>query len=683
MESLYRKYRPQTFSDVVGQTHVVSTLEHAVLEGRVSHAYLFCGPRGTGKTTMARILAKSLLCETGQDHLPDGTCEQCLAVAEGNHPDVYELDAASRTGVDSVREEIINSVGYAPVRGRSKIYIIDEVHMLTNQAFNALLKTLEEPPGHVTFVMCTTDPQMIPETILSRVQRFDFKSISTEDIRNHLAYICDKEGFTYNDQALDLVVRHARGGMRDALSSLEQLSVFGNCTIALEDALDMLGVSSSSQMHDISMALAQRDGARLFELIDQMINGGADLLHFTRQLCVHMRNVYVYQVAQGNQGLLSSIPQDINEIADEAESFGSHDRVSYIISLLSKTASEMRHSPNQRLNLESCMVRLTRPDADLTLEALAARIADLEQQLAELQSRPAVVQQVQVAPQGAQMPSSSIAEIGSLGVAPLGDIMNAPSSSPTPQPIASQATSSSINSDVIATNPDQWEYLWKEVMRELSAQKPFIAQLLKGSHIGGDDGEVLRVSLPAGSAFAIRALPRQDIAKCVIPVVRKSFGNRQISYVEDVAGTAKLKAQKVAAAPASESTAGAETPEPRHEIQERRPEAYEEQYQEPAPQPSVYEKSAPAPAGEGELPPWEDPSLGYEDAPSYDETYEIEQDIPAHQVEQSVVESVDKLDLTSLSEEEKDIYEMVSEAFGEGVSVFKPQVDAENPPFEV
>ena len=169
MESLYTKYRPQTFADVVGQTHVVTTLEHAVLEGRTSHAYLFCGPRGTGKTTMARLLAKALLCEQGPGHLPDGTCEQCKDIASGEHPDVYELDAASRTGVDNVREEIISRVSFAPKRGAYKMYIIDEVHMLTTAAFNALLKTLEEPPSHVVFVLCTTDPQKIPETILSRV----------------------------------------------------------------------------------------------------------------------------------------------------------------------------------------------------------------------------------------------------------------------------------------------------------------------------------------------------------------------------------------------------------------------------------------------------------------------------------------------------------------------------------
>ena len=227
MESLYTKYRPQTFADVVGQQHVVSTLEHAVLEGRTSHAYLFCGPRGTGKTTMARLLAKALMCEQGAGHLPDGSCEQCRLIASGDHPDVYELDAASRTGVDNVREEIISRVSYAPVRGGYKVYIIDEVHMLTTAAFNALLKTLEEPPEHTLFVLCTTDPQKIPETILSRVQRFDFHAIGNDDIKAHLTRVCDEEGFSYDVAAIELVVRHARGGMRDALSTLEQLSVFG------------------------------------------------------------------------------------------------------------------------------------------------------------------------------------------------------------------------------------------------------------------------------------------------------------------------------------------------------------------------------------------------------------------------------------------------------------------------
>ena len=241
MESLYRKYRPQTFDDVVGQQHIVSTLEHAVREDRLTHAYLFCGPRGTGKTTMARILAKALLCSNKKDGMPCGECAECAEIAAGVHPDVYELDAASRTGVDSIREEIINSVSFAPVRGGYKMYIIDEVHMLTTAAFNALLKTLEEPPEHVIFVLCTTDPQKILETILSRCQRFDFHRIANEDIEKRLKYICEQEGFEYDDEAIEIIATHARGGLRDALSTLEQLSVFGAGAVRTADARSLLG----------------------------------------------------------------------------------------------------------------------------------------------------------------------------------------------------------------------------------------------------------------------------------------------------------------------------------------------------------------------------------------------------------------------------------------------------------
>lgn len=607
MESLYRKYRPLTFDSVVGQQHIVSTLEHAITEGRLSHAYLFCGPRGTGKTTMARILAKALLChnaeaaraEGASGCMPDGTCEECELIAEGNHPDVYELDAASRTGVDNVREEIINSVNFAPVRGKYKIYIIDEVHMLTTAAFNALLKTLEEPPAHVIFVLCTTDPQKILETILSRCQRFDFHRIGNEDIERRLAYVCEQENFDYDDEALAIVARHAKGGMRDALSTLEQLSVFGNGAVHADDARSLLGEVSDQILGEFARAIAERDIAELYGLIRAQVEEGNDLLELTRDLVAHVRDVYVACVAGARAELFEGGAEQAEALAAEAAAFGEHpaDRLARVLTVLDDAALEMRGASDVRLVLEIACTRLARPEADLTIEALAERVARLEARVANAavpasvaaaQAAPAAVVAAPAATQqptlisGARAaapaaPTAATAHQGGMPwdrgaaapaaqpapapksaasapkpVTPASQPASAPTSQPVAAPVPAPAASTTpaskpnnaaqVAAAAAAETPavedaGELQRKWAEVVERVKARQASYAGLLLNARATADDGSKLTVSFPAGSTFAIKMLGRADTQSVVLPTVCAVFGRRTVDYVLDGGGT--------------------------------------------------------------------------------------------------------------------------------------------------
>ena len=375
-EALYRKYRPQVFDDIVGQEHIERTIKNAIANGKVSHAYLFCGPRGTGKTTTARLLAKALLCEKGPTENPDGTCRECDEIANGIHPDVYELDAASRTGVDNVREEIISCVNFAPTRGKQKVYIIDEVHMLSTQAFNALLKTLEEPPEHVVFILCTTDPQKVPETIQSRCQRFDFHRISTEEIVSRLGTVCVQEGVEFEPDALDLIAHRAEGGMRNALTSLEQLISFGQGAVTVEGAEDLLGSLDSTDMAEIVRAIGMRDIAACFNWTSQYMETGADLAQFANDLAERVRNMYVLSLT-GTDATPDIPDAERRQISEELEMFGP-DRLARMLGVLGELLNQLRTSTNPRLCFEVALTRLVRPDSDLTIEALAERIEALE-----------------------------------------------------------------------------------------------------------------------------------------------------------------------------------------------------------------------------------------------------------------------------------------------------------------
>ncbi len=605
MESLYRKYRPLTFDSVVGQQHIVSTLEHAITEGRLSHAYLFCGPRGTGKTTMARILAKALLCrnaeaaraEGASGCMPDGTCEECELIAEGNHPDVYELDAASRTGVDNVREEIINSVNFAPVRGKYKIYIIDEVHMLTTAAFNALLKTLEEPPAHVIFVLCTTDPQKILETILSRCQRFDFHRIGNEDIEHRLSYVCEQEGFDYDDEALAIVARHAKGGMRDALSTLEQLSVFGNGAVHADDARSLLGEVSDQILGEFARAIAERDIAELYGLIRAQVEEGNDLLELTRDLVAHVRDVYVACVTGARAELFEGGAEQAEALVAEAAAFGEHsaDRLARVLTVLDDAALEMRGASDVRLVLEIACTRLARPEADLTIEALTERVARLEAMVANAAvpasvaaagAAPAVVAAAPAATQQPTLISGARAAAPAASAAPVAasarqggmpwdrgaaapttksapaptpkSAAPAPQSAPVPKP-QSAAAPAPVSATVPAPKPQpntaaqvaaagaaetpavedagELQRKWAEVVERVKARQASYAGLLLNARATADDGSKLTVSFPAGSTFAIKMLGRADTQSVVLPTVCAVFGRRTVDYVLNGGGT--------------------------------------------------------------------------------------------------------------------------------------------------
>lgn len=378
--ALYRKYRSKTFSDVVGQDNITSTLKYQAATGRVSHAYLFCGSRGTGKTSCAKILAKAVNCEDPKDGEPCGVCENCRMIDRGSATDVVEMDAASERGIDDIRT-LKEEVQYPPALLKKRVYIIDEVHMLTMEAFNALLKILEEPPEHVIFVLATTELHKVPTTVISRCQRFEFKRIPNDVIISRLRYIADKEGIALEDSAAALIARQAQGGMRDAISLMELVSG-GGAEVTEARTKDILGISGYERVARCAAAIARRDMATLFDIVAEVAESSKDISVFWRELSSFYRDMLIAKYAKDPKSYLDLTDSDLALLKECAGMFNLA-RLHYGAKTIDNAWRDMTRSPEvKRATAEFALVRLCDERYDTSPEALVARVAALEEKLA-------------------------------------------------------------------------------------------------------------------------------------------------------------------------------------------------------------------------------------------------------------------------------------------------------------
>ncbi|MCK8826694.1 DNA polymerase III subunit gamma/tau [Natroniella acetigena] len=377
--SLYRKWRPDTFSDIAGQKSVVKTLKNAIQFDRITHAYLFCGPRGTGKTSTAKILTKALNCQDGPTVTPCNQCESCLNIKDNNPVDMIEIDAASNRGIDKIRE-IREKIRSSPLKGNYKVYIIDEVHMLTTEAFNALLKTLEEPPSYVLFILATTEPHKLLPTILSRCQRFDFSRLSITDIKDRLSYICEQEGIKADNEVLSLIARNADGGMRDAISILDQAISYSGDEITTNDLEAVLGLVSNQALFELTEIIFDVQMERALDLVNQIVNQGKDIKRFVNDLIYHFRNLLLVKECESNERLLDlTTDKNLNlvEQAKNVETF----QLLQLIEIANEIESDLKETTQPRIVLEMGIIKLIKFEENRSLVGILERISRLEERI--------------------------------------------------------------------------------------------------------------------------------------------------------------------------------------------------------------------------------------------------------------------------------------------------------------
>ncbi|WP_391574848.1 DNA polymerase III subunit gamma/tau [Cohnella sp.] len=485
--ALYRAWRPQTFKDMVGQQHIVQTLQNAIREDRLSHAYLFSGPRGTGKTSAAKVLAKAVNCEHGPSPEPCNSCSQCERITSGSVMDVVEIDAASNRGVEEIRD-IRDKVKYSPTEVRRKVYIIDEVHMLTTEAFNALLKTLEEPPGHVMFILATTEPHKLPPTIISRCQRFDFRRVPLEEQTGLMREICGEEGIAAEDEALRYIARLSDGGMRDALSLLDQISSFTGGRVSLELAVEATGGLPSEQFARLAIAVRENDASKVLLEIDEMMRAGKSAEKCLEQLMHYFRDLLLAQLAP-EAGESSGRVGNPAELKEMSAGF-SRERLFAIIDLLNRYQGEMKYAAHPQTMFEIALLKLCSGDAGeqpliRTADSGVGReeLGQLKQQLAALESKLGALTNggAAIASPGGKPASGSGGSRGSAG----------PSSSTAPraatvsrQKLAAFASARGSAGSYLAK--------WPQIMQRVKEERVTVhAWLVDGEPVSFEDGSIL------------------------------------------------------------------------------------------------------------------------------------------------------------------------------------------------
>ena len=464
-EVFARKYRPQTFDDLVGQAHVSRTLKNAVAQNRLAHAYLFVGPRGIGKTSTARILAKALNCEKGPTVNPDGTCDNCREIAAGNSLDVLEIDGASNNGVEQVRE-LRDNVRYAPSKSRYKIYIIDEVHMLTAAAFNALLKTLEEPPPHVKFIFATTEPQKVLATIVSRCQRFDLHRIPAKLIADHLQFIAGKEKITLEPAAAHAIARGAEGGLRDAESMLDQLVAFCGEKIAETDVLNVFGFTSEQTVIDLTGKILRSETAAALDVLYEQCEAGKDMMRLMSDLISYLRDLLVFKAKP--DALQEDVdPETQKALAAQSELI-ENDRLLDLIDQFAQAEGRMKWAPNKKLHFEVAIIKAIQSLNQATLDEVIERLGELRDG-----KTPAEKKTLAAAPESSAKPSSVAAGPSRTS------IVSAASAADNGEQTASRVAESANGDD---------ETIWQRVFSKIPIQKAFVRNSAAVAHVLPSEG---------------------------------------------------------------------------------------------------------------------------------------------------------------------------------------------------